>query len=185
MPSAATADSSETADTASPARPSRRLFNPVVIVGCGFALILGGAVVQWMEREVRRAASVAEEQRAAADRAAALSLKRMREREDKARVEQERLAAEEAAERTRRANLVADAATEAQARRQRDEIARSQVEVQKSRQSAVDTEDAWKRFYRPSERCRDPAAAAAVECVNEYIKAKREFASHSGSTSQP
>lgn len=170
---------------AAAARPPRRVFSPIVIVGCGIALILGGVTVQWMELEARRSAVAAEEQRAAADRAAALSLQRTREREAKARAEQERLAVEEAAERARRASLVADAATEAQARRQRDEIAQRQVEVQKSRQSAEDSEEAWKRHYRPSERCRDPAAATAVDCVNEYIRAKREFQAHSGQSGQP
>jgi len=167
------------------ARPPRRVFSPVLIVGCGIALILGGVTVQWMELEARRTTQAAEEQRAAADRAAALSLQRTREREARARAEQERLAAEEAAERARRASLVADAATEAQARRQRDEIAQRQVEVRKSRQGAEDIEEAWKRYFRPSERCRDPAAATAVECVNEYIKARREFQAHNGAAGQP
>jgi hypothetical protein len=166
-------------------RPPRRVFSPIVIVGCGIALIAGGGLMSWMEMEVQRAAQAAEEQRAAADRAAALSLKRTREREAKARAEQERLAAEEAAERARRASLIADAATEAQARRQRDEIAQRKVEVQKTRQSAEDSEEAWKRYFRPSERCRDPAAATAVECVNEYIKARREFQAHNGHSGQP
>lgn len=174
----------EPAVATAPARPPRRIFSPIVIVGCGIVLITGGALLQWTELEARRAAQAAEEQRAAADRAAALSLKQTREREAKARADQERLAAEEAAERARRASLLADAATEAQARQQREEIARRQVEAQKTRRSAEDSEEEWKRFYRPSGACRDPANATAVDCVNEYIKAKREFQSRSGHPAQ-
>jgi len=147
-------------------------------------MILGGALLSWMELEARNAAQLAEEQRVAADRAAALSLKRTREREAQARAEQERLAAAEAAERARRASLLADAATEAEARRQREELARRQVEVQKEAQSAEVSEDAWKRFFKPSEPCRDPAAATAIECVNEYIKAKREFQARNATAAQ-
>lgn len=167
----------ETAVVPATKRPPRRVFNPLVIIGFGLVLIAGGAILSWAEMEARRAAQSAEEQRAAADRAAALSLKRTREREAKARAEQERIAAEEAAERARRASLLADAATEAQARQQRDEIARREAEAKKATQSTEATEDAWQRFFRPSEPCRDPAAATAVACVNEYIKAKREFQS--------
>ncbi len=172
------------AKAAAPPRRPRRVFSPILIVGCGLAMILGGALLSWMELEARNAAQLAEEQRAAADRASALSLKRTREREAKERAERERLAAEEAAERTRRASLLADAATEAEARRQREEIARRQAEVQKTAQSSEVTEEAWKRFYKPSEPCRDPAAATAVECVNEYIKAKRDFQARNVSTAQ-
>jgi hypothetical protein len=174
----------EPAPVAAVARPARRVFRPTVIVGCGLVLILGVALLQARELAARRAAAAAEEQRVAADRAAALSLQRTREREAKARAEQERLAAEEAAERARRASLVADAATEAQARQQREEIARRQAETQQTRQSTEDSEEAWKRFYRPSERCRGPAMSTAVECVNEYIKAKREFQSRTAHSAQ-
>jgi len=43
--------------------------------------------------------------------------------------------------------------------------------VDEAHSAAVDAEEAWKRFYKPSATCRDAAASATVECVNEYIKA--------------
>ena len=167
-----------------PARIPGRNLGPIIVVGCGIVLIVGGVLVQSMDLEARRAAQGAEEQRAAADRAATLRLELTREREAMARAQQQRLAAEEAAERARRAGMVADAATEAQARQQREEIARRQAEAQKTRKSAEDFEEEWKRFYRPTGPCRDPAMATAIDCVNEYIRAKREFQARAGHPAQ-
>lgn len=36
-------------------------------------------------------------------------------------------------------------------------------------------EQAWQQFYRPSALCTNPADTAAMECSNEFIRAKRRF----------
>jgi hypothetical protein len=148
---------------------------PLMWLACGLALMLGGALVYQFEprQDERQAAEAA--QRAAAEAASMRALQRAREREAQARAEHERQAAEEAAERRRRSELEADAAVEAAARRQREELAQKRLEAEMARKAATDSEDAWKRFYRPSERCADSANSATVECVNEYVKARRDF----------
>lgn len=162
-----------TPTTASP-RPG---ISPFFALLCGLVLMLGGAAVYWLEPAP--VSKVAAEKAAAevAEAAAARALERARKREAAERAEMQRLAAEEAAERARRIALQADAAAEAEARRQREELAQRQAAAEQARRAAADAEEAWKRFYRPSERCRSPEGATSVECVNEYVKARREFAS--------
>ena len=51
--------------------------------------------------------------------------------------------------------------------------------------AAAESEDAWQRFYKPSAACADPATSASVECVNAFIRAKREFAARYPNASLP
>lgn len=103
-------------------------------------------------------------------------VERARHREAQARAELERRAAAEAAEKSRRALALADGANETQARKEREEMALRRAAVEEANRSAAETEGAWKRFYKPSAACSDPSAGATVGCVNEYMRAKREFA---------
>jgi hypothetical protein len=154
--------------------PGRRLpVSSAVCIACGIALMLVGGFIQTLETGP---AVVTESADAAASRAAAIRLQKAREREAQARAEQERLVAEEAALRARREIVTADSASEARARAEREEAARRQAAIDEARRSATESEEAWKRFYKPSANCRDPSSAS-VECVNEYVKAKREFSS--------
>lgn len=161
------------------AAPRERV-NPFLVIGCGLALLLGGFAVQWIEsaenREARLAAIAASQAREAAIREQQAGLRRnYAEREAQARAEQERIAAEEAAEKARKASLLADAESEARARAEREEMARRRAAVEEAHRAAAQNEDAWKRFYKPSAACKDAANSATIECVNEFVKAKREF----------
>lgn len=156
------------------AAPGRRIpVSSALCIACGIALILVGVFIQSLEPGP---AVVTDTPEAAASRAAAIRLQKAREREAQARAEQERLAADQAAERARREIVTADSVSEARARAEREEAARRQTAIDEARRSATESEEAWKRFYKPSANCRDPSAAT-VECVNEYVKAKREFSS--------
>jgi len=156
------------------AAPGRKFpVSSAVCIACGIALMLVGGFIQTLEPGP---AVVTDDAHAAASRATAIRLQKAREREAVARAEQERVAAEEAAERARREVATADSASEARARAEREEATRRQTAIDEARRSATDSEEAWKRFYKPSANCRDPSAAT-VECVNEYVKAKREFSS--------
>jgi hypothetical protein len=160
-------------------RKRRRAINPFFCIACGVVLIIGGGVMYWLEpgATTRTDSSVNEPLAATGfPRTPRPSdLARAREREARAREEHERQAAEEAAERARRASLMADGSSEVQARKQREEMTRRQAAIEEAHRAAAQTEEAWKRFYRPSAACRDAAAGASVECVNEYVRAKREF----------
>lgn len=160
------------ARAAAVAPPARHWnISPLFSLGCGVALMLGSGLVYWLEPGPAQTTTVTVPSEASAAR----TLQRAREREAQARAEFERQAAQEAEERARRAALLADGQSEAEARKQREEMARRQAAMAAAHRAAAETEDAWNRFYKPSERCRDPAAATSVECVNEYVKAKREF----------
>ena len=153
--------------------------NPIVVIGCGLVLMLGAFFMQWLESAGPGAESSAAIAAAAAQaRAAAARAKPAQpsyaEREAQARADQERIAAEEAAEKSRRASLLVDAEVEAKARAEREEMARRRAVVELAQRTATEAEEAWKRFYKPSATCRD-SSSATVECVNEYVKAKREF----------
>ncbi len=161
---------------------SRRTDRPVnhfVVIGCGLALLLGAFAMQWLESAGSNAETSATIAAAAAQaRAAAARAKPAQptyaEREAQDRAEQERIAAEEAAEKSRRASLLADAEVEARARAEREEMARKRAAVELAQRAATESEEAWKRFYKPSAACKE-SSSATVECVNEYVKAKREF----------
>ena len=161
---------------------SRRTDRPVnhfVVIGCGLALLLGAFTMQWLESAGSNAETSATIAAAAAQaRAAAARAKPAQptyaEREAQDRAEQERIAAEEAAEKSRRASLLADAEVEARARAEREEMARKRAAVELAQRAATESEEAWKRFYKPSAACKE-SSSATVECVNEYVKAKREF----------
>jgi len=155
-------------------KPRTIHMRPLFSFACGLALMLGGALVYWLEpAPTARPTTVVD--RESAEAASARALARAREREAQARAELERQAAEEAAERRRRAMIEADAASEAAARRQREELAQHRAEVERTKRATDESEDAWKRFYRPSANCREAASTATMECVNEYVKARREF----------
>lgn len=153
----------------------RQEIGPFFALFCGLLLMLGGATIYWLEPPPPSLAAPERVSAEAAEAAAAMAVERARRREALARAELERKAAEEAAERARRTALLADAAAEAEARRQREELANNQAAAAKARRVTEESEDAWKRFYRPSERCRTPEGAASVECANEYVKARRAF----------
>lgn len=158
-----------------PAGGLHQEIGPFFALFCGLLLMLGGALIYWLEPASRPLAAPDKITAEAAEGAAAMAVERARRREALARAEFERKAAEDAAERARRAALLADAAAEADARRQREELARQQVAAREARRSAEASEDAWRSFYRPSERCRTPEGAASIECANEYVRARREF----------
>jgi len=169
-----------TTNTAAVAPAPRERVNPFLVIGCGLTLLLAALALQWLESTENRQARVAE---LAAVQAREAAIREQRagkretyaEREAQARVEQERIAAEEAAEKARRASLLADAESEAKARAEREEMARRRAAVDAAHRAAEESEDAWKRFYKPSAACRDSANNATIECVNEFVKAKREF----------
>jgi hypothetical protein len=145
--------------------------SPLFLFACALVLAAGGTVFYWLERDPPAVIPTAADEAAAAEAASARRLQRMREREAQARAEMER---KEAEERVRRATL-ADGPTEATAKKEREEFARRQAAAAEEQRAAARTEEAWQRFYKPSAECRDPAAATRVECVNEYVKAKRDF----------
>jgi len=160
-------------------RRKDRPVNHFLVIGCGFALLLGAFFMQWLESAGPSAqASAAIEAAAAQARAAAARAKAAQptyaQREAQARAEQERIAAEEAAEKSKRSSLLADAEVEARARAEREEMARRRAAVELAQRAATESEEAWKRFYKPSAACKE-SNSATVECVNEYVKAKREF----------
>jgi hypothetical protein len=159
--------------------------SPTFWVGCGIALIMGAGVMYWLEPgRTSRDALVSEQSEVDSSRIQARLAKARAEREARAREEQERQAAEDAAaEKARRALLMADGSTETQARIQQEEMARKRAAVDEARRASEESEDAWKRFYKPSAACKDPAAGATVECVNEFVKAKREFEARKASAS--
>ena len=161
------------------AAPRERV-NPFLVIGCGLTLLVAGFTLQWLERvedREARAASLAvlQAREATIREQHAGQRKAYAEREAQARAEQERIAAEEAAEKARKASLLADAESEAKARAEREEMARRSAAVEAAHRAADENEDAWKRFYKPSPSCKDSANSATIECVNEFVKAKREF----------
>lgn len=133
-----------------------------------------GLVYRFEPKSASKAAAVSTEIQDS-EAANARALQRAREREAQERLQQEQAAADAAAERAHRAQVLADAASEARARTQREELARQRAVVAEAERAAAQSEEAWKRFYKPSAECQDQAAVARVECVNEYIKAKRAF----------
>ena len=140
---------------------------------------MGAGIMYWLEPGATNRTASSDPSPLATERTPRVprpsDLAKAREREALARAELERQAAEEAAERARRASLMADGSSEVQARNQREEMTRRQAAVEEAHRSAAQAEDAWKRFYKPSAACRDQAAGATVECVNEFVRAKREF----------
>lgn len=145
--------------------------SPQFFFACAVVLLAGGILFHWLEQGPKVPVPTTADEAAAAEAAAARRMQRLREREAQARIELER---REAEERTRRALLV-DGPTEAAAKKEREESARRQTTAVEEQRAAARTEEAWQRFYKPSAECRDPAAATRVECVNEYVKAKRAF----------
>jgi hypothetical protein len=171
----------ESSQTTVPTLSQRQRISPTFIFACAIVMMMGACLVYWLEPGPGRSTAspdLAVPQASAGHGGVvrAADIQKVREREAKALAELERLAAEEAAEKARRAANLADGATEAQARREQEEMVRRRAAVEEANRSAAETEAAWKRFYRPSANCKDPAAGATVECVNEYMKAKREFA---------
>jgi hypothetical protein len=146
-------------------------FSPQFFFACAAVLLAAGVLFHWLDRGPKVPVPTAADEAVAAEAAAARRMQRIREREAQARIEVER---KEAEERTRRALLV-DGPTEAAAKKEREESARRQAAVVEDQRAAVRTEEAWQRFYKPSAECRDPAARTRMECVNEYVKAKRAF----------
>jgi hypothetical protein len=150
-------------------------FSPLFFFACALLLAGGGALMAQFEQGPTVPARTAADEAASLQQASARALQRLREREAKARAEMERKDAEE---RARRAALLADGPTEAAAKKERDELAKRQAATADAQRTAAATEEAWQRFYKPSAECRDPAAATRVDCVNEYVKAKRDFQAH-------
>ena len=152
------------------------MIGPFFALACGLVMMLGGAALYWLEPASASKPTVTGIAAENAGTTSARALERARSREAQERAEFERKVAEENAERARRAALQADAAAEAAASKQREELARRQSEAEEARRASAESEAAWKRFYQPSERCRTPEEATSVECVNEHIRARREFA---------
>jgi hypothetical protein len=146
-------------------------FSPQFFFACAVVLIAAGVLFHRLEQDPKVPVPTAADEAAAAEAAAARRMQRLREREAQARIEVER---KEAEERTRRALLV-DGPTEAAAKKAREESALRQTKAVEEQRAATRAEEAWQRFYKPSAECRDPAAATRMECVNEYVKAKRAF----------
>jgi hypothetical protein len=178
MTTAVQATTDQDAPKAAPRKPLLNI-NPLAFIAGGVLLILGGTLVAWLEGGP--AAPAAAESSAAQEehmrRLQDLNLKKARERETRAREEQERQAAEAAADKAKFPATMVDGTAESLARAQREELARKQAAVEAAHRAAAESETAWKRFYQPSAGCREPAAATTIECINEYVKAKREFES--------
>jgi hypothetical protein len=166
-----------------PSRPSH-LISPVFCLGFGAILIGAGILFQSLETgrtfalnsstsEANASAAERLAARAAAKEAAARKLEAERRAKAAAELEQQQI--EKAAEEKARRALLVDGATEAKARAEREEMARKRAAVEEAHNAEAQAESAWKQFYKPSANCRDASASATVECVNEYIKAKREF----------
>jgi hypothetical protein len=145
--------------------------SPLCGLACGVLLTVGAGLIYWLENAAPVHRPTAADQTALAEAASARALKRLRDREAQARAEMARQEAEERARRT----LLVDGQREGEARRQREEIAARRAEAAEAQRAAAETEEAWKRFYRPSPECREPASSTRIECVNEFVKAKREF----------
>ncbi|HOX90734.1 MAG TPA: hypothetical protein P5163_19610 [Rubrivivax sp.] len=59
------------------------------------------------------------------------------------------------------------------AQRQANQIAMARAA---EAQAAADRrEAAWNRYYKPSAPCQNPDNRATMDCINEHIRAKREF----------
>ncbi len=149
-----------------------RNISPLLFVLCGLVLMLAGSLFYWLEKEPTVLPPTAADEVAAAQAATARALQRTREREARAIAEMER---KEAEERALRVLARADGSSEVAAKREREELARRQAEAEKVQRAAAAIDEAWKRFFQPSAHCRDAAAATRIDCVNEYVKAKREF----------
>lgn len=59
------------------------------------------------------------------------------------------------------------------AERQANQVAMARVA--EARAAADRREAAWSRFYKPSPPCQSPDNRATMDCINEHIRAKREF----------
>ena len=160
---------------AAPPNPFARI-HPFLVIGCGVVMILCGGMLDWLEPGLL-AGKGSDSPVASVPAAQPLSASKIAEREAKARAEQQQLEAQQAAIEAERRALLVDGATEAKAKSEREEMASRQAAVAKAHKATLESEEAWNRFYKPSENCRDPSAATTIECVNAYIKAKREFAS--------
>jgi hypothetical protein len=158
------------------AASARPRLGPFFALLCGLLLMFGAAVLYLLEPGPPAQRDAEAQAAEAAAASAVRALERTRQREAEQRADFERAAVEQAAERARRNALQADAIAEAEARRQREDLARKQAAADESRRAKTEHEEAWKRFYRPSERCSSPEGATSVECVNEFVKARREFA---------
>jgi len=145
--------------------------NPLLVIGCGAVLIVGGEMVRWLDPDP--ASQVSAQSRVVAPKVQPPSYQ---QREAQARAEQERLEAERVAAESAKRVAVADVPTEAKARTEQEEMASKRAAVNEAQRAAAENEQAWKRFYKPSAACADPATSASVECVNAFIRAKREFA---------
>jgi hypothetical protein len=75
-----------------------------------------------------------------------------------------------AAERERQQQQAADA-TRSMADAQRSTYATQMQAIAEQQRR----EQAWQQFYRPSRGCIDPSDEVAMECANEFIRAKRKF----------
>jgi type IV secretory pathway VirB10-like protein len=180
VPAAST--TSDALPAPSAATPRRRRLpapSPRLLLASGALLIVGGVLLSELEAiegaPPPTPAQLAAQQEAQHQRLQQMALQRAREREAAERAEADRRAAEEAAEKARRAEVMVDGTAEALARAQREEIARKQAAVEAAQRAAHESEAAWKRFYQPSPGCRDAAASSTVECINEFVKAKRAF----------
>ncbi len=71
----------------------------------------------------------------------------------------------------RRAEAERTAKAAAQRQAQEAELAR----VAAAQAQADRREKAWQSFYKPSPACRSPDNRATMDCINEHIRAKREF----------
>lgn len=158
----------------------RKHIAAILWIVCGIALSIGTVLIFGRGsgpafRNASPGIAVQQTSASPASSVEAAVVERARDREAKARAELERQAAAEAAEKSRRALALADGVNETQARKEREEMALRRAAVEEAHRSAAETEGAWKRFYKPSAACSDPSAGATVECVNEYMRAKREF----------
>ncbi len=165
---------------AAASKPLRERISPALCFGFGTMLMLSGGLIHWWDasQEAAEAALAASRaaQRQATQAAQQKALdKALAEQKARARAEQEKIEAQAAAAEAARRALMVDGPSEAKAKAEREEAASKQAAVTAVRRAEAETEEAWKRFYKPSTTCADPAASASVECVNAYIKAKREF----------
>ncbi len=129
-----------------------RVAGALALVVLGLVAVLGA--VRWYQLQTVRAAieQVGKTTNAASQQV--LERARAQAEEQARRTEAERAAMAAAQRQAREAELARVAAAQAQADRQ---------------------EKAWQSFYKPPPPCRNPDNRTTMDCINEHIRAKREF----------
>jgi len=129
-----------------------RLAGALALVVLGLLAVLGA--VRWYQLQAVRTAIEQVGKTTSAASQQMVERARAQAEEQARRAEAERAAKAAAQRQAHDAELARVAAAQAQAERR---------------------EKAWQSFYKPSAACRNPDNRATMDCINEHIRAKREF----------